>query len=183
MLVRPQNPLRAPSGTSSFESAAWASIDFPQVVSVGVAFRPTAKWTIALDADWLGWSSLKTIDVNIENELLSAGLTDFSIPFDYKDAWMLKAEFEYKLTPNLAVRGGYLFTQTDVPNITLGPANPDADQNRVAVGLGYKMGKYTLDVFYLADFYEPRSVSNDILEGPYRNFMQIFGMSINFKWK
>ena len=175
--------IRPPSGNSSFESAAGASIDFPQVVSVGVAFRPTAKWTIAFDADWPGWPSLKTIDVSVENKLPSVGLTDFSIPFDYKDAWMLKAGFEYKFTPNLAVRGGYLFTQADVPSITLGPANPDADQNGVTVGLGYKIGKYTLNAFYLADFYEPRSVSNDILEGRYRNFMQIFGMSINFKWK
>ena len=52
------------------------------------------------------------------------GVTDISIPFDYKDAWMLKASCEYKLNGKLALRGGYMYTQNDVPDITLNPGNP-----------------------------------------------------------
>lgn len=170
-------------GGSSFKTDASSAIDFPEVVTIGVAFRPTAKLTFAFDADRAAWSSLNAIDVKVQNKVAPAGFGDIVIPFDSKDAWQLKAGVEYKVNDRLALRGGYLYTQTYMPDITISPGNPDSNQHGVSLGFGYKMGRFTFDTFCLADFYEPRKVSNDILSGEYHNFMFLTGASINFKWK
>ena len=106
-----------------------------------------------------------------------------SIPFDYKNAWELKAGFEYKINDKLALRGGYMYTENNVPDITLNPGNPASNQHGVTLGFGYKMGRFTFDAFCLGDFYENRKVSNQILSGEYQSFMLIVGSSVNFKWK
>jgi long-chain fatty acid transport protein len=175
--------LRSLLGGSSFKTGASSSIDFPQAVCPGVAFRPTERLTFSFDANWLGWSSLKVMNVDLQRKVPQAGVTDISIPFDFKDAWMLKAGFEYKLNDKLALRGGYMYTENNMPDITLNPGNPNADQHGVTLGLGYKMGRFTFDTFCLGDFYDNRKVSNEILIGEYRSFMLIVGSSVNFKWK
>ncbi|MDR3553980.1 MAG: outer membrane protein transport protein [Syntrophobacteraceae bacterium] len=175
--------LRPFFGGSSFKTDASSAVDFPQVVTIGIAFRPTDKLTFAFDADGAGWSSLNAIDVNVQHKVVQAGFGDLDIPFDSKDAWELKAGVEYKVNDRLALRGGYVYTQTYVPDITVGPGNPDSNQHGVSLGFGYRMGRFTFDAFCLADFFEPRTVSNDILSGEYRNFMLLAGTSINFKWK
>lgn len=168
---------------SSFNSGASSSIDFPQDVTLAIALRPTSKLTFAFDADRVSWSSLQAINVDVQHRVPQAGVGDIAIPFDSHDAWQLKAGVEYKVSDKLALRGGYVYTQTYLPDITVNPGNPVSNQYGVSLGFGYKMGRFTLDAFYLADFSEPRNVSNDILSGEYRSFMHLVGSSINFKWK
>lgn len=175
--------LRPLLGGSSFKTGASSRIDFPQAVCPGVAFRPTERLTFSFDANWLGWSSLKVMNVDLQRTVPKAGVTDISIPFDYKNAWMFKAGFEYKLSDKLGLRGGYMYTQNDVPDITLNPGNPDANQHGVTLGFGYKKGRFTFDTFCLGTLYENRTVSNEILSGEYQSFMLVVGSSVNFKWK
>jgi long-chain fatty acid transport protein len=170
-------------GGPSFQTGGNSSIDFPQVVSFGVGVRPTGKLTIAIDVDWGGWSSMKNLNLTLDRQVPQAGVTNAVIPLNMQNAWQPKVGLEYKLDDRFAVRCGYAFVQTNVPDMAVGPGNPDANQHGVSLGLGYKRGKFTFDFFYLADFYQNRSVSNDILSGDYKNFANIVGTSMNYKWK
>lgn len=170
-------------GGSSFKTGADSSIDFPQAVTFGIAWRPTGKLTFAIDVDWLGWSSLKTMNLHLHREVPRAGVSDTVIPFDLEDSWVPKVGVEYKLDDRIALRAGYMFNQTNVPGFALSPGNPDANQHGVSSGIGYKWGPFTFDTFYIADFFERRSVSNNILSGEYRSFTHIMGSSVSYKWK
>ena len=49
-------------------------------------------------------------------------------------------------------------------------------------GFGYKLGKWDIDIFYIADFFHNRKIRNNILNGEYKNFMHITGVSIGYKF-
>ena len=66
-----------------------------------------------------------------------------------------------------------------MPDRTLSPANPDANQHAITTGVGYNMGSYDFDFFYAAGFFEGRRVDNAILSGYYSNFAHYFGLGMN----
>jgi len=151
---------------------------FPDVVNLGIAYRPGPKWTISFELEWLGWSTFDQANIQLENQVPQAGVTNRSIPLDWKDTWEIKVGTEYKLLENLSLRAGYVYVQTPVPEQTLSPANPDSNAHNFCVGMGYRRGKVILDFFYIAGFLEDRKVQNNILSGEYKNSANYLGFSM-----
>ena len=69
-----------------------------------------------------------------------------------------------------------------VPDNTLTPGEPDADQHYITVGFGYRPGKWTIDAFYAIGFYVDRNVDNAILSGEYHSLDNIGGVSIGYRF-
>ncbi|HAA02076.1 MAG TPA: hypothetical protein DCE18_01750, partial [Syntrophobacteraceae bacterium] len=84
-------------GGSEFKTSVESSLEFPQVVSMGIAYRPTPAWTLALDAEWLGWSSFGKMTLNLKDEVPAAGISDTTIALLYRDIWDIKFGLEYKV--------------------------------------------------------------------------------------
>jgi long-chain fatty acid transport protein len=172
-------PLLQPAfGASTFRSPIRTANTFPDVLGFGAAFRPTNKWTIALDAERYGWSSFGTVTTEVERQVPAAGITDQQTLFNWRDSWILRTGAEYRPTDRLSLRAGYCFVPNYVPNQTLNPSNPDSNQHVVSVGLGYKIRTIDLDFFYAAGFFEDRTVENAILSGRYEAFAHYFGVAI-----
>jgi len=174
--------LRPVFGGSEFKTDMETPATFPDTISLGIAYRPTEKLTLAFDVEKTGWSSFHSADVDLEKEVPQAGFTDSSTPLDWKDAWIIKVGAEYKLKETLSLRGGYVFVTTPVPERTLDAANPDSNQHSICLGFGYKMKKFIIDFVYIAGFYEDRKVQNSILSGTYENFTHFVGFSIGKKF-
>ncbi len=45
----------------AFQTPTTAEIQYPEIVSGGISFRPTPKWNIEADVDWTDWNSVKTV--------------------------------------------------------------------------------------------------------------------------
>jgi long-chain fatty acid transport protein len=171
-------PIQPLFGGSDFRTDISSESTFPQIVSFGIAYRPTEKWTLGFDVEWVEWSSFHRSDLDFEDEVPQAGFTDTSTPLDWKDIWTIKVGAEYKVNERLALRGGYAHSDTSVPDHTLDASNPDSKQHNVSVGFGYKFKKIDIDFFYMAGFYEDRKVRNNILSGEYKNFCHFVGFGI-----
>ena len=169
-------------GGSSFETDIDAPTTFPDLLNFGIAFMPDEKWTVAIEFEYGGWSSFDNAELKLEHEIPEAGFTDSSIPLDWNDAWIAKIGAEYKVNDKLSVRGGYAYVETMVPEHTLDAGNPDSDNHNFCIGFGYKVKSFVLDLFYIADIYEDRSVRNNILSGEYKNFAHFLGFSIGKKF-
>jgi len=165
-------------GGSEFKTDMHTSSTFPDIVSFGIAYRPTERLTFGFDLECVRWSSFKRSDLDLENEVPKAGFTDSSTPLDWKDAWSIKVGAEYKVNERLSLRGGYAYVETPVPDHTLNAGNPDSNQHNISAGFGYRIKEIVIDFFYMAGFYENRTVENAILSGKYENFFQYFGFSI-----
>ena len=94
----------------------------------------------------------------------------------------IKFGAQYDLTENFALRAGYTFVKTAVPERTLSPANPDEDGHNFSIGFGYKTGKWIVDAFYNIEIYKDRQVNNDILSGEYENLCHFIGFSVGNKF-
>ena len=169
-------------GGSDFETDMDTPSTFPEIISLGIAYRPTENLTLGIDAEKGGWSSFDRADIDLENEIPEAGFSDISTRLDWHTAWIIKIGADYKVNEKLSLRGGYAYVETPVPEHTLDASNPDSDQHNFCVGFGYKMKKLFIDVFYISAFYKDRTVKNSILSGTYENFSHYFGFSIGKKF-
>ena len=75
----------------------------------------------------------------------------------------------YQFDPTWVLRGGYTFDRSPVPERTLGPMVPDSDGHLLSVGIGYKRGKFTIDVACMASLFEDRHTRRNLdgLNGKY----------------
>jgi long-chain fatty acid transport protein len=167
-------------GGSSFKTDVETTLRFPDDATAGVAFRPTESLTLAAELEWIGWSRFSSYDLDFEREVPAAGFADVSIPLDWRDGWVFKAGGEYKINPSYALRFGYAYVTTPVPERTLSPDNPDADQHNFSIGFGYASKGLVVDAFYNANFFMDRKVENSILSGKYESFRHFIGLSIGY---
>ncbi|MEZ4361042.1 MAG: outer membrane protein transport protein [Kofleriaceae bacterium] len=117
------------------------SITLPQSVGFGVAVRPSDRIEVEANAMWMGWSSLKSLIVD-----LPGGAQTVS-PRDYEDKVSIRLGAEYKAIPNkLDVRVGYMYDPTPIPAKTLTAALPDANRHDLTVGASYHFGNYHADL-------------------------------------
>lgn len=170
--------LQSAFGGGSFETNAESSVKFADIASFALAYRPSSKWTLSMDVEWTGWSNFDKQVLDLSEEVPQAGITDSITSLDWKDSWLFKVGAEYEVNNKLSLRGGYVFVENPVPDHTLTPAAPESHQHDFSVGLGYKMNKIVLDVFYIAAFFEDNEVTNAILSGEYENFTHYIGFSI-----
>lgn len=170
------------TGGSGVDFDAETSLEFPEVLSFGIACRPTNSLTLALELEWTGWSRFDRVDVDLQNEIPQAGISDFVLDYDYDDTWFYKIGIDYKLTSELSIRAGYAYVENPVPGRTLNPANPDADQHNFSLGMGYTKEKWHFDVFYMADKFEKRSVDNEFVNGEFETFGHFAGLSIGYRF-
>lgn len=171
-------PLRSLFGGAAYETDAETTIHFPDNISLGLAYRPTEKWTIGLDVEWYDWRRFSKSRLDIEREVPAAGFTDASVDLEWKYQWFFKLGVEYVVNEKIFLRGGYLYGVSPVPDRTLSPDNPDSNQHNFAVGIGYKFGNITLDGFYNAGLNVDRTVNNAILSGKYKNIIHSFGINL-----
>jgi long-chain fatty acid transport protein len=169
-------------GGPEFSSDIRSRMTFPDVITIGAAFRPSERVVLSFEAEDVRWSSFKNAEVRVADEVPEAGVTSGSNPLNWRNLWTIKAGMEYAATEKMALRAGYAFVPTPVPDSTLDPANPDSKQHNIGIGLGYKKQKIVLDFFYIAGFYTERKVTNPILSGTYQNFTHYAGISVGRKF-
>jgi long-chain fatty acid transport protein len=167
---------------SEFSSDMSTSMKFPDIISLGVAYRPTAKLTLALDLEEIRWSTFRSSMINLQNEVPQAGITSGSTELDWKNMWTAKIGAEYRATDRLSLRGGYAYVARAVPDNTLDPGNPDSTEHNFSIGFGYKKGRLVMDFFYMAGFFENRTVTNPILSGNYKNFVNYIGVGTGYRF-
>jgi long-chain fatty acid transport protein len=164
-------------GAPEFSTDIETTLTFPDIVSFGAAYRPTKELTFSFDLEQIRWSTFKKATLDLEHEVPAAGFTDNSTPLDWRDIWTIKFGAEYRVNERFALRGGYVYVQTPVPNHTIDPSNPDSTQHNISVGFGYTKNRIVFDFFYMAGFYTTRTVENQILSGKYDNFIHYVGFS------
>ena len=167
---------------------ASTTLVLPQVITGAIAVWPIRnkdhEWKVELDVDYTGWKSFRNTDVH-----LSTGTT---IPFarNWFGAYTTMVGTEYKWLRlehlphwEIAVRGGYWYSQNAVPDSSFTPTVPDSNNHAISAGLGLLckgkgqfLGLLTcgseeggflrpkalgLDVAFQALLFEPRTVTGN----------------------
>lgn len=113
------------------------SITMPQSVWGGVGYSPLAELELELNAVWINWS--KFDELRIE---LPAGAETVS-PQLYENTVTFRLGAEYKLAAqNAAVRAGFIYDPSPIPENTLSARLPDIDRKNITLGGSYYFGDF-----------------------------------------
>jgi long-chain fatty acid transport protein len=145
-------------GTES--KPANASIQFPQSVAGGYAFRPTKKLKLEADIEWTNWEMLHKVVLHEPGGTPGLSLDGTTIPFDWQDSLFYEFGAQYEVDDHWTVRGGYIYSENTVPNSSFSPTVPDSNRHVFSVGLGYSVPRFTVDIVYQYSLSENRTVSN-----------------------
>jgi len=118
-----------------------ATLNLPATFALGVSYT-MGKLTINADADWTFWSSYSSLPLTFTSPVLS----DSNAAKNWKDVIAFRLGTEYRVTAPLSLRAGFVYDPTPAPESTMGPELPDADKLDYMVGVGYKIGAWTIDV-------------------------------------
>jgi long-chain fatty acid transport protein len=122
-------------------SDARATLVLPQIMTGAIAIWPVRtserEWKLEMDVDYVGWKSVRNLDVTLENG------TTIAQPQNWRRTYAVMFGTEYKWLaleslPHwvVALRAGYTNQQNQMPDLSYDPGIPSADLHVVGGGLG-----------------------------------------------
>jgi long-chain fatty acid transport protein len=164
-----------------------AVMKFPNIVSIGYGIELTDKIRLESDIEWVQFSRFKSLDLNLGNNsvLFTALGKSTSIAENWHDTFTAGFGGDWKFATNWVARAGYQFYQSPVPDSTFSPTIPDADQNVITVGLGWKGRRSSLEFAYGLDFYNDRNITTDqtpAFNGKYTFNVHLFSLAYRYSF-
>ena len=150
------------------------SIEYPYIVTGGLAFRVNDNLLVEGDLQYFGWYTFEQLV--IEGLLTGPEVVDE----DYEGAFILRFGAEWQKTDKLALRGGLLIDQSPTPPKSVSPLLPDADRTGITAGVGYDMGNFTIDaaILYLLFADADTKGQHPFYNGVYDNSAFLFALNI-----
>jgi long-chain fatty acid transport protein len=166
----------------------------PRIVA-GVSTKVIPRWTINGDIEWQGWRTVgsipKTFNDTADSLVPQSALNQRNLT-NWENSWVYRIGAEFAATERLALRGGYFYDSSAVPNNTFSPVIPVANLHALTVGFGYKWPRVVVDAAYLLGFYEKRSIDNTTTDpnnvagptafGSYSSMAQVLTVSVTLKF-
>jgi long-chain fatty acid transport protein len=181
-------------GAKSYSGTGKTKISLPATAALGVAYT-VGRLTVEADADWTFWSSYQSLKIE-RPTVLATVYTGVATPpttqapvlgttnsnKEWKDVCALRLGAEYRVTDPLSLRAGFVYDPSPVPANTMGPELPDADRLNYTVGVGYKIGPWTIDgAFQYIDKFD-RTVTNPQFSGTWTGNAWLAGLDIGYKF-
>ena len=163
------------------------SYNYPHIFGAGAWFNLAEKLTAAIDVHYVLWSALDQGSIDFDDPFF----TDFSVEYDWRDSFQFMGGMEYRLSEKLVLRTGISYFQTPQPAEDVHPGLPDGDSWVFSGGLGYKAGKFVLDLAYqFASLRERKSPNRNLLidhstgvnlgEGTYSSNGHYLGINLGY---
>jgi long-chain fatty acid transport protein len=164
VIISNTNPAYASGllGATPSSTKGDATVAMPATFALGAAYT-IGKLTVEADADWTFWSSFSSLPITIQNPVPTLPSTDN--PKNWEDVVAFRFGVEYRVTDPLALRAGFVYDPTPVPQTTMGPELPDSHKLDYMLGAGYKIGAWTIDLAGMYIDKQDRTVQNIRFEG------------------
>jgi long-chain fatty acid transport protein len=197
--LRGQADINGPGALGLGSATGFATAGFhsniklpPQVVG-GISTKSIPRWTINADVEWEGWKTLGSLP----RDFVGSTALDSVSRRLWKNSWVYRVGAEFAATDRVALRGGYFFDETPIPDNTFDANIPNSNIHALTGGAGYRWDAVTLDVAYLIAFFEKRSLDNSTLDpnnkggalglgppafGSYNTTAHVLTVSLTFKF-
>ena len=120
------------------------SYDHPEQVQVGVMVKPVPSVTMEMDVVWTNWSINKTQLTEFSTPLLGI-LPSETLNRKWNDTNQIRLGAEWQVNELVALRCGYFYDPSPIPDDTFDIMWPDADRKTYSIGTGLNFGKWVLD--------------------------------------
>lgn len=162
------------------EYNAEATFGLPQSISAGIAFAPSKKIRIGLDAEWINWKkAFNTMDIkladgsnaNINRMLGTPGTIEMAFPMYWENTVVIRTGAEFDATDKLGFRAGYAYGSNPVPETTIFPLFPAIVKHHVTAGGSFRFNKsLSVNIAYEYAFRNNKTaVANSYVANEYNN--------------
>lgn len=117
-----------------------ANLPLPRVITIGLAYKFSDEFTLAVDVNHVGWVAYDTLA--FDYQINTPTLQDTKSPRNYKNTFSVRVGGQYNITENLIARLGISYGETPVGNGYVTPETPDANRLSYAGGITYKIGEH-----------------------------------------
>lgn len=165
-----------------------ASLPLPSNLTLGVGYRPTDRWTLAFDLQFVGWKAYDKLVVSFNEAAL--GIDDIVSPKDYKNTFAYRLGAEFAATKRFDVRMGLYLDETPVRSYNYNPETPGA--NKAGFTTGFTFQPYTdlcidFAFTFIKGFSRHGSYTNpldptDIFSGKYSSTAYIPSIGLSYKF-
>lgn len=161
------------------DQRARTAITVPDLLSMGVSWRPNQRWTLAADAGVATWQLWDEIVVDFEDPQT----TDAVSRPQWKTQGWLRAGAERTMGAKAKVRAGFVVDPSPAPANTLAPNAPDANRFGVTAGLGLAVRDgMSVDAFYEYLTLARRTTTNaDSLAASYGGHAHFAGIGVRWQ--
>jgi long-chain fatty acid transport protein len=145
--------------TFSRRTDASADFQFPMKAEGGISYRPTPKWNVEFDADYIDWENEGT--VNIQQASAFPPLFGKNVPvvMNWQSSWYYELGATRYFDCGWHLSAGYIFNENSVPSSHYNPLVADQDRHFFGVGLGFKGKQLSFDVAYQFGYGPDRTVT------------------------
>jgi len=153
------------------------SLEFPDMASLGVAYKFADSVLAELDINWAGWSSYDQIDIKFTD----APALDQTIEGNWSDSYNYRVGVRWT-RPKDEFRFGVYYDESPQPEEGVGPLLPDADRVGYTIGYGRGFSKVSTDfgLMYL-DFDKRKTETNlDGFNGSYKTQAWLLAVTLGF---
>jgi long-chain fatty acid transport protein len=163
--------------------AAKGSLTTPATYMVGVSTSRYHNLLMAFDFEVQDFDRFASLPINFTINSGTATPPERRIVFDFRNSYIIHAGVEKKLNKDMAVRAGYVFDHSPVPDKSTGPLFPDNTRNSFTIGATKSHGNADFSAFYQAMFFLDRNTNvlankNEFTNGLYHNFAHLAGLSL-----
>lgn len=177
---------------------AEATVNLPAEAGLGLAYQVNPAWVVSADVLWTGWSSMDKIEITLDGDNLTTNpitpLPDVELDTKWDDTIRLSLGTEYKTPCGTALRAGFFFDPSPIPDESLDPTWPDVNNKySYNLGLGYPIStKMSFDIAYEYIHFTEREIktqvasvstgSPDNMKGVYNTSINAFNFGLNYKF-
>lgn len=169
-------------------------LPLPTTVTWGVSFRPTKRWELAVDLQWVGWSAYKDLNVSFNEKEL--GIKDIYSVKNYSNTLAFRFGGQYRATDFLTARMGMYVDESPVSSDYLNPETPSMTKVAYTAGLSLRPTRFmSVDLAYCyvssADpertgsypVYDYTSGSlEEVFSGNYKLHAHVFSVGVRFSF-
>lgn len=114
-----------------------AELPLPDNWNVGITYKPTNRWIVSGEVQFVGWGAYKSLDVYFYP---SSELSDYDIkaPKEYKNTRIYRLGTQFAATNRLDVRLGAYYDESPVEDNYLNPETPSMDKLGLTAGLSFR---------------------------------------------
>jgi long-chain fatty acid transport protein len=157
---------------------------FPDIFTAGVSYKLTESLLLSGDIQYFTW---KRYDQYVIDITYPTGPAEPEIVTEnWKNTFIYRLGLQYQLNDSLALRGGVIYDQSPQPVESIDPNLPDANRWAFTAGIGYKIGRITIDAGYQYESFADRESPNrDIYPyqwgtGTYKTKAHLIGINLSY---
>jgi len=155
----------------------------PATYNIGVANTSLPGTTLALDVTFQDYHRFRELPINFTQTSETATPPERKIQFDFRNSVVVSGGLEKRMGEDMAVRAGFVFDHSPVPDKSTGPLFPDNSRFSFTVGASKRRGNTEFSVFYQAMKFFDRTTNvaennNQFTNGLYDSFAHLAGVGL-----